>query len=256
MLYAALTFWLLVIMFAAWGVHHIWSGLIKPRTVNFTLLPGTLAAQLGHVMGLLVTGNSVKNTQLMGDDEKGDPKSATPDRVRLPVAGPIIIGLLPLVACAVCLWFAARYWGWSVIQGLNAEEVRGGLARTLPTSVPAFWDFLRGAITLMERMLDGVLRSDLPNWSTILFLYLAICLTVRMAPFEGNRRGAIGAVLLSGLVIGLLGSLIPAVRETLAASGPSWLILSFAVAALLFLLLISLLAAGVVGIVRILAGKQ
>ena len=256
MLYAALTFWLLVIMFSAWGVHHIWAGLIKPRSVNFILLPGTLVAQLGHVMGLLVTGNSVKNTQLMGDDEKGDPKSATPDRVRLPVVGPIIVGLLPLVACAVCLWFAARYWGWSVIQGLNAEGVRGGLARELPTSLPAFWEFLRGAISLMERMLDGVLRSNLFNWSTILFLYLAICLTVRMAPFEGNRRGAIGAVLLAGLVIGVLGSLIPSVQETLAASGPSWLILSFAVAALLFMLMISLMATGVVGLVRILAGKQ
>ena len=53
MLYAALTFWLLVVMFSAWGVHRLWSGLIKPRAVNFVLLPGTLVAQLGHVLGLL-----------------------------------------------------------------------------------------------------------------------------------------------------------------------------------------------------------
>ena len=74
MLYAALTLWLLVIVFCAWGVHRIWSGLVKPRVVNTILLPGTLVAQLGHVLGLLVTGNPVRNTALMGDDEKGDPK--------------------------------------------------------------------------------------------------------------------------------------------------------------------------------------
>ena len=84
-LYAALTLWLLVIMFSAWGVHRLWSALIKPRVVNSVLLPGTLVAQLGHVLGLLLSGNSVKNTALMDDGEEGDPKSDTPDEQRLPI---------------------------------------------------------------------------------------------------------------------------------------------------------------------------
>ncbi|MBN1513099.1 MAG: hypothetical protein JXB13_13880, partial [Phycisphaerae bacterium] len=72
MLYVAMTFWLLVIVFLAWGVHQIWSGMVKPRTVNSILLPGTLVAQLGHVLGLLVTGATVSNTTLYKDDESGE----------------------------------------------------------------------------------------------------------------------------------------------------------------------------------------
>ena len=58
MIYFAVTFWLLVAVLTAWGVHQLWSGMLKPRTVNSILLPGTLVAQLGHVLGLLVTGLS------------------------------------------------------------------------------------------------------------------------------------------------------------------------------------------------------
>ena len=67
----------------------------------------------------------------------------------------------------------------------------------------------------MEQLLAGLMHGDLPNWSTALFIYLAICLTVRMAPFEGNRRGTLGAIVLAGIVIGILGSLLSAVRDAL-----------------------------------------
>ena len=50
--YAAMTFWMLVIIFAALGVHHLWSSLIQPKVVNSILLPGTLIATLGHIFGL------------------------------------------------------------------------------------------------------------------------------------------------------------------------------------------------------------
>ncbi|MBU0640059.1 MAG: hypothetical protein KKB50_14435 [Planctomycetes bacterium] len=252
MLYAALTLWLAVIMFTAWGVHRLWSGLVKPRVVNSVLLPGTLVAQLGHVLGLLVTGNPVRNTALMGDDEQGEPKSDAPETQRIPVLGPILIGLLPLLACAVCLYVAARLLGGSVLG-----ELSGGAAlevsRTLPTSLAAFWQLLHGCVDLMERVLNAIIHSDLPNWPTIVFLYLAVCLTVRMAPFEGNRRGAIGAIVLAGVIIGIVAALVTPVRDLVESS---WPILSFAVGMLLFLLLLSLLVTGVVGLIRTLARKE
>ncbi|HUU96032.1 MAG TPA: hypothetical protein VM487_09840, partial [Phycisphaerae bacterium] len=142
MLYAALTFWLLVIVFSAWGVYWLWGRLVKPRVVNTVLLPGTLVAQLGHVLGLLVTGNPVRNTKLMGDDEKGEPKSDTPETQRIPVIGSILVGLLPLVACTACLYAAARLLGGGVL-----EELSGGVAlsvsQDLPTSLSAMWELLR-----------------------------------------------------------------------------------------------------------------
>lgn len=252
MLYAALTFWLFVILFTAWGVHRIWSNLVKPRTVNIVLLPGTLVAQLGRVLGLLITGNAVKNTALMGDDDKGDPKSDVPDQQRLPIVGPILIGLLPLVACACCLYISTNLWGGRILTGLSGgSDV--ALTQQLPKTVGGFWELLHNGISLMQNILLAIMNSDLPNFKTVGFLYLAVCLTVRMAPFDGNRRGAIGAIALTGLLIAVAASLMPSVRELVLQS---WRVLSLAVAMLLFLLLLSLLASGVVALIRVMAGNE
>ncbi|RMF72649.1 MAG: hypothetical protein D6744_16620 [Planctomycetota bacterium] len=248
MLYAALTFWMLVIVFTAWGVHALWSRLVKPRAVNTVLLPGTLIAQLGHVLGLLITGNAVQNTALMRDDDTGEPQTETPEKPRIPVIGPVLIGLLPLLACAAALYAAARLWGQTVID----EFGRGGvlLSQSLPTRLSDVWQLLRDSVTLVENTVDAVLRSDLPHWPTALFLYLAVCLTVRMTPFEGNRRGALGAIALSGVLIWIVGAL---TGRGDAALQSTWPLLSFAVGVLLFLLLFSLLVTGVVELIRIFA---
>lgn len=252
MLYAALTFWIIVIVFAAWGVHTLWSGMVKPRVVNAVLLPGTLVAQLGHVLGLLISGNSVQNTTLMGDDERGEPQSETPEQSRVPVVGPILTGLLPLVACCGCLYMAAYWWGGSVLSGMM-QQAAVQVPQVLPTTLPAMWELLRTLVTVSETMLNSIIRADLANWSTVLFLYLAVCLTVRMTPMEGNRRGALAAIFFAGLIIALLASFSPRVQSFLQSS---WPILSFAVGMLLFLLMVSLVVRGVVGLVRVLARNE
>ena len=249
MLYAALTFWLLVIVFCAWAVHWLWSQLVKPRIVNTVLLPGTLVAQLGHVFGLLITGNSVSNTKLMGDDEAGEPTSDTPEKHRIPILGSVLVGLLPLVACAAGLIWAASTLGRGILMTDAAIE----LPQSLPLSLAAFWQLLRNIIDSTENVLNTIIHSDLRNWTNLLFIYLAICLTVRMTPFEGNRRGAIGAILLAGVVIGVLATLIAPVNDVVLSS---WPVLSFAVAMLLFLLLFSLLVTGIVGLFRIMAKNE
>lgn len=249
MLYAALTFWLLVIVFSAWGVHWLWSRLVKPRAVNTALLPGTLVAQLGHVLGLLITGNPVRNTTLMGDDEKGEPTADTPEKQRIPIIGPVLVGLLPLVACAACLYLVAISLGRSVL----VDGVSPHLPEALPLTLAGLWELLRTSVTASENMLNAILSSDRLSWANWLFLYLAVCLTVRMTPFEGNRRGAIGAIVLSGLVIALLATVVSGVDGAVRSS---WPILSFAMGMLLFLLLVSLLVSGVVGLIRIVARNE
>lgn len=249
MLFAALTVWLFVIIFAASGVHALWSALLKPRVVNAILLPGTLVAQLGHVFGLLITGNEVSNTRLMSDDPKGEPTAETPEPQKLPIIGPVLVGLLPIVFCAGCLYAAANTWGAAIVRGASVA----GLPQELPQSLASFWDLLRRLISMSEELLSAVMGSDLPNWPSALFLYLAVCLTVRMAPFEGNKRGAIGAIVLAGLIVAIVGSWAGSVREFVLQS---WAVLSFAVAMLTFLLLASLLVYGTVGLVRILARNR
>lgn len=245
-----MTFWMLVIVFAAWGIHTLWSSLVKPRVVNSVLLPGTLVAQLGHVLGLLVTGGTVQNTSLMGDDEDGEPKAEQAEDTRVPVLGPVLVGLLPLLACGACLYVAARWWGQTVV-GSYAE--RFGLPQRLPTTLGGVWELLRGVVTAAEALLTAILSSNLLHWPTLLFLYLAVCLTVRMGPLHGNYRGALGAIVLAGGLIGLLGTLMQPARELVQSS---WPVLSFAAGTLLLLLIVSLFVRGVVALVRIVAAGR
>jgi hypothetical protein len=115
------------------------------------------------------------------------------------------------------------------------------------------WQLLRSSVDVMEDMLHAIMYSDLRDWRTLAFLYLAVCLTVRMTPFEGNRRGAIGAILLAGAVIWVAASISDALHGGILAS---WSLLSFVVGMLLFLLLLSLVVTGLVGFVRIMVKAE
>lgn len=248
MLYAALTFWLLVIVFAAWGVHTLFSQLIKPKVVNSILLPGTLVAQLGHVMGLLVTGNEVRGTALMRKDETGDPAAEKPEQQQIPLLASIVIGLLPVIACAAGLYTAKQLWGDRLFSQATVE-----VSQQLPLSLSGFWQLFHQSVDAMQQMSQAIVSSDLMNWPTLLFLYLALCLTVRMAPFPGHRRGAIVAVSLAGLLIWIVSLVDSRVSNIIEQS---WPIVSFAVAMLLLLLLIALTLTGIVGLVRVFAQNE
>jgi hypothetical protein len=248
MLYAALTFWLLIIVFSAWGVHTLLSQLIKPKVVNSILLPGTLVAQLGHVLGLLITGNEVRGTALMGKDESGDPTAEAPAEQKIPLIASVVVGLLPVVACAAALYWAKYMWGNQLFEQATVEVVQ-----TLPHNLSGFWDLLRNSIDAMQQMSEAIAQSNLSSWPTLLFLYLALCLTVRMAPFPGHRRGALVAVTLAGLLIAIIGLVDSRVAGIIEQS---WPIVSFAVGMLLLLLLIALTLSGVVGLVRVFAKNE
>lgn len=249
MLYAAMCFWLLVAVLAAWGVHQLWSGLVKPRTVNSVLLPGTLVAQLGHVAGLLVTGATVTNTTLYKDDESGEPEMTQDPKPRIPVFGPIIIGMLPLVSCAVAIFLVTRYLGGNMV----AEATGKTVAATLPMTLAGFWELLRDQITLMESSLGAALAADWGRWQVWLFVYLVVCLTVRMAPFPGTLRGSLGAAIVLGLLAGLAASLLQASATVLESL---WVVLTLSVGTLMVLLMASLMIRGGVGLFKLLASNR
>ncbi|UCE58563.1 MAG: hypothetical protein JSU63_14095 [Phycisphaerales bacterium] len=245
MLYLALTFWLLVIVLTAWGVHRLWSGMVKPKVLNMVLLPGTLVAQIGHVLGLLVTGATVSNTTLYKDDESGDPETTSDPNPRIPVLGPIIIGLLPLLACATAIFFLARGLGQPVMTRISANVV----GPALPTTMAGLWQLLRDQITLAEAMVSAITTAGFGSWQTGLFVYLLICLTIRIAPFPGNLRGSLGAILILGISAATITSLFD-VADPRVQNG--WAVLNVTVATLMMLLITSLLIRGGVGLAHVL----
>lgn len=249
MLYLALTFWLLVIVLTAWGVERLWSGMIKAKAMNILLLPGTLVAQVGHVLGLLVTGATINNVTLIRDDESAAPEASSDPRPRLPVIGPVIIGLLPLTACATSIYLATLYLGDAVTERMSMTLI----GPALPTRLADFWQLLRDQVSLVESLVNAVLAANLLSWKTLLFLYLVICFAVRIAPFPGTLRGSLGAILVLGIACAAITSLFD-VADPRVRTG--WSVLNLTVATLLFLLLASLVVRGGLGLVRLLRGGE
>ena len=69
MLFISMTFWLLAIVFAAYAILRLWSGLVAPKVINALLLPGTVVAQIGHITGVLLTLNRISS---LGDFTASD----------------------------------------------------------------------------------------------------------------------------------------------------------------------------------------
>jgi len=247
MLYVAMTFWLLVCVLTAWGVHRLWCGILPVKVLNALLLPGTLVALLGHILGLLVTGATV-DTATLYKDGSGDPETTTDPKPRIPVIGPMIIGMLPLLACGAAIFFVIRFLGGPILARLPSNYV----TLELPMTLSGIFDLLRGLISLVESLVAAVRAADFHDWKSGVFVYLLVCLTIRMAPFEGTLRGALAAIVVLGLGTAAATSALD-VADPRVQTGQS--ILTLTVAALFFLLFTSLLIRGVVGLVQLLRNR-
>ena len=185
MIYAAISIWLMTIVLLAWLVHHLWTTIIKPKTVHWLLLPGTFVAQTGRTIALLLTGAKINNTALMEDDEQGAPATDPHYEPKIPVFGPVIVGLLPMLATGVTIYFLIVKLGMPVVMAAPQDQI----SSDLPTTMSAFWDQLRALINQAEGTLNAVMAAEMTSWKSAVFAYLMICLTVRLAPFSGNSRG-------------------------------------------------------------------
>lgn len=256
MIYAALSLWLVAIVLMAWAVHDLWGAITKPKAVNIALLPGTLVAQLGRIVGLLVTGAKVTNTALMGDGEDGDPTTEPRYEAKLPVFGPVVVGLLPLIAAGIMTYVVLIGLGKPVVAA--AYQAGSPLSpnlvlRDFPADPSAFWDQLRNLVTLAQGTLEAVLRAEMAPWRIAAFAYLMICMTVRMAPFAGNIRGHLGAIASTGGILALAGTLSPTPAQSIERL---WPLISLTVGWLFLLLIISLVVHGAVTTVRMIARWQ
>ncbi len=238
MIYAAASFWLLAIFLAAWAVEHLWSGMVKPKAVNLALLPGTIIAQLGRIVGLLLTGARFTSATPAEDDDQERPSAAPRYEPRLPVFGPILAGLLPMLAIGAAAWFVSEKAGKPILASVPHDQI----TLELPAGLEAFWDQIRSMITQAEETWNAVLAAKGPWWHTAIFAYLMSCLVIRLGPFQGNARGHVGAILAVGAALALAGTL-----STRPASfiEQAWPLVSFAVGWTTLLLMISLLAKAV-----------
>lgn len=248
MLYAAMVFWLSVSVFVAYAIYQIWAGLLKPKVLNFVLFPGTVVAQAAHVLGLLLAGGTLNNVALFRKDEKGRPTKRQDIETRIPVFGPIVVAALPIVACAFSIFMVVDTIGADVMLMLQPEST----VSALPMTFGSVWELLRGSITLVEQITREFLNIDFNQWRTWLFMYLLVCLTVRLAPLPGMQRASIGAVVVLGIAAALIIVSMQMPEERVQSM---WKIANLSVGTLFALLGVSLVARWSVSFYKTLSNK-
>jgi hypothetical protein len=233
MIYAATSVWLAAAVLLAWGVYEIWAGMLKVKALNMILWPGTMMAQLGRVIAILITGGTFEGKQSSDGEEEPDPMPNS----KVPLIGPMLMGLLPMVIVSTGVVVLAVRFGSEVLAKIPPEK----MLPALPLTWPDFWAQLRGLLSLAEAVWDAIRTCDAPGWETAAFAYLLMCLCVRLAPFRGNLRGHLGALLAIGITTTLLGTVTPGLPQLILAG---WPMLSLTVGWLVLLLLFSLVVRG------------
>lgn len=260
MIYAAFTFWFFLILFAGIGVYRIWTGLTRPMYVQWALLPGTIVSEMAYIFGCLITGGEVRKAKLIdmpgsGKGRRGrggGEEAATDTTPGIRFVGPVLASMLSILACGGAILAAWALLGKPVIgsfmQGGGAE-----LPRELPTSWDGVWDTAGRQVLLVRRMFEALGDFAWRTWRGPLFVYLAACLSVRLSPVTRPIRPTLAAVVVLAGLIALIGA-ISGLFGT-ALQDKAWPLLTYVWANLLFLLTLTLLVRGLVGLVRILAGK-
>jgi len=254
-IYAALAVWLLGILFMAVGTYRLWARMIRPQYVSWALLPGTLVAEMAYIFGCLVTGGEIRRAKIVPEagsrKSGGDSEPATEATARLKVLGPIVASLLAVVACAAAILIVHALLGEPVLTQFVSLP-SASLPKTLPTSWGAFWDQLGGQLTLLRRVCETWTELQWSNWRVPLFVYLAVCLSVRLAPVRRDLRATLAAVVAVAILIALLG-LVWKRFDSLVQD--VWPLVTYVWSLLLFLLVLTLLISAVAALVRVLSGK-
>jgi len=245
MLIAMFIWWLMVAVLAGLAVLRLWRGVVSTRAIDLGLLPGTLTARMGYALGVLLTGGTVQRLSLVNDEAMGADHGGRGPGAFLRET---VAALLPMLGCALGIVLLVRGLGISVARGMlgpsAADQVRFSLAGA--------GAFLRDTIDLMQDSLSAALRSNHLDWRYWVFLYLLVCLTLRMTPGRASLRPALLALGLVGVVFAILGWLAP---QSLAVVRSGWPVLSLVVATNLLLLVLTLLVRGAVELYRVLLAR-
>ncbi len=259
MIYAAFTLWLLLILFTGIGVYRQWARLVKPSRVNWALLPGTAISEMAYIFGCLITGGEIRRAKLIppreGVEGEGEPTAEA--AAGLKFVGPIIASLLTIVACGGAILAAHALLGEPLIEQFHVGAKRllplAALPQELPTSWDGLWAQVGKQVSLLRRMCETWGRAEWTNWRVPLFVYLSLCLSIRLSPVRRPVRPTLGAVVAIAGAIALIGVIW---RRFDGLMKDIWPLLTYIWASLLFMLVVTLLLRGVVAIVRILAGKD
>ena len=260
MIYAAFTLWLFLALFMGAGVFRLWTGLVPPRFVNWALLPGTVVSEMAYIFGCLITGGEVRRAKLMdsgggggkgkskgegkGGGDGGPTSDASPGLKGL---GLVLASLLAVVACGAGILLVQWLLGASVMERFHAL-----LPKDVPTTWHGFWETFGQQASMLQSTCETYGDLKWSEWRIPLFVYLALCLSIQLAPVRRPMRPTLAAVVLIAGLIALAGSLSTQFHRLIE---DIWPLLTYVWSSLLLMLLLTLVIRGLVGLVQILRGK-
>ena len=207
MIYAAFTLWLLLIVFLGLGVHRLLSQMLRPAWINWALLPGTVVSEMAYIFGCLITGGEIRRAKIMptSRDSKspGDGEPTTESAAKLKLIGPVVAALIAMVACAGAIVAASSLLGGPVMDEFSVEGEF--LPKSLPTSWHLLWVQIDRQVGLLRQTCEVMARLDWLDWRVPLFVYLGMCLAVRLAPVRRDLRATLAAAVLIAGVIAIVG---------------------------------------------------
>ncbi len=249
MIYCAFAIWLFAIVLAARGVLRLLAGMLKPRVVDWIVLPGTLASELARYLACLLTGGEFRSRKLVGDSDTDD---AAPAGV--PYLTPLLTGLLPLAACLGLTVLLNATFDSQVYRHYEASG--RDAAKEFSASNECVWQILRNQVDLLEFVTAAAQAklSQWPwqNWKGWLLMYLTACLVLRTAPASRPLRPTLlGMAIIAGLAAGVAAIF----SENAQWLHSVWPLLSFTWSVALALLAATLCIRGLVALSLALTGR-
>ncbi len=252
-----------MILFTAAGVYRLWTQVLKPEWVNWALFPGTVVSEMAYIFGCLITGGEIKRARLLpmrnkssGRRKSSDSECTTEAQPHLKIVGPIVSALLAFLACTGAIIIVHSLLGEPVIKQFTTADgiLRlAALPKELPSSWDGFWEQVTSIIHLLRRMCDTLISLDWLKWQVPLFIYLTICLAIRLAPVGRAMRPTLIALAAAAVIIGLIGIVSSSFKDVVEKV---WPLLTYIWTCLLFLLVITLVIRGVYALAGVIIGKS
>lgn len=257
MIYVEFVIWMLLIVFCGIGVYRLWTAMVRPAWVGWLLLPATIISEMAYIFGCLITGGEIRRAKLLstGDRGEGSAEPTTEDTPRLKVVGPVVAALMAILACGAAIGLADWLLGEPVMREFHFARSLADPANQSAalTSWDALWLRLENQLKLLRGMCETFAGLGWPSWRTVLFIYLAMCLSIRLAPVRRDLRATLAAAAIVAVAIVLFGALTTRFDDIFQAIHP---ILTYVWGNLLLLLAVTLVLRGLLGLGRVLAGKS
>jgi hypothetical protein len=262
LIYAAFVLWLFLILGMGVGVYRLCSQLVRPTRVNWAILPGTIVSEMAYTFGGLIThvfrnvltGGELKRDKLIDGGSSRKSRSGSKDKSKSRAFGSVLASLVSIATCAAAIVAAQWLLGRHVMEKFTEVWSRSGkLPEELPMTWPAFWGQLDRLVHLQRSTCEALVRLEWAQWQVTVFVYLSMCLAVRLTPVRGTARQTLAAMLAVAGIVALIAGLAPQAKGLVEQI---WPLLTYVWTGLLTLLLMSLLLCGAVTVVRVLAGTS